>query len=341
MKRKEQENTMTEFRLENTAKKQNRFLKLTKRIFIGLTLFFLAVLVTGLVYQLAVTGLDKRKYSPPGKMVDVGGHRLHLYCTGEGARTVVLEAGLGGGVLDWSLVQPEIAKTARVCAYDRAGTGWSDAGPEPRDSRQIVNELHTLLQNAGLKPPFVLVGHSIGGVNAQLYASLFPDEVAGLVLVDSSHENQFSRKELPGYSAAYSLLIKLLAPVGVGRIIAGLRQPSENISPALANELAAIYSHTGHLFSVADEFSNIPKSMDDLRANPMRLGAKPLIVLTHGKAQDTESAESAWRELQSDLAKRSSSGKQIIAQNSGHYIQFDEPRLVIDAIREALNDGRE
>lgn len=316
---------------------QNRALNWTKWILMRLALVIGAVLLTGAAYQFIATRLDAGNYPAPGQMVDVGGYRLHLNCTGEGAQTVVLEAGLGGGMLDWSLVQPELAKFTRVCSYDRAGIGWSEVGMQPRDSRQIVQELHTLLKNAGLQPPFVFVGHSLGGVNVQLYASQYPDEVAGLVLVDSSHENQFLRSELPAPSPTYALIMKALAPVGVGRIVFNLQQSSANISPELKAEQAAIYSHTGHMYAVADEIDRIAESLADLRAHPMRLGDKPLIVLTHGKAEDMGNAEGVWQELQAELATRSTHSQHIIAKNSGHYIQFDEPDLVIEAVRQVVN----
>src|SRR5215210_6974824 len=124
-------------------------------------------------------------------MVDVGYYSLHLYCTGEGgAPTVVMDSGLGGTVLDWQLVQPEVAKFMRVCTYDRAGMGWSDPGAQPRTSQQIVKELHTLLGNAGVQGPYVLVGHSLGGTNMQVYDNQYSDEVAGIVLVDSALEDE-------------------------------------------------------------------------------------------------------------------------------------------------------
>src|SRR5438067_2718349 len=129
---------------------------------------------------------------PPGRLVDVGGWRLHLNCTGEARAsqpTVILEAGIGDFSVEWSLVQPGVAKFARVCSYDRAGDGWSDLGPHPRTMHQIVYELHTLLEKAGVKPPFVLVGHSYGGWLVRLYASTYPAEVAGLALVEAGADH--------------------------------------------------------------------------------------------------------------------------------------------------------
>src|SRR5918995_5554862 len=167
--------------------RSSRLWKWMKRVSIGLTGFVLLLLLAGVVYQFLATKNDERKYPAPGEMVDVGGYSLHLNCTGEeGTPTVVMDSGLGGTVLDWQLVQPEVAKFTRVCTYDRGGMGWSERSPQPRTSQQFVEELHALLGNAGVEGPYVLVGHSLGGVNVQLFVSQYPDEVAGMVLVDSA-----------------------------------------------------------------------------------------------------------------------------------------------------------
>ena len=316
-----------------------------KRALKGLAALAALLLLAGASYQFIATRVDARNYHAPGRMFDVGGHRLHLNCTGESPQTVLLESGLGGGALDWSSVQPEVTKFARVCSYDRAGAVWSEAGPSPRDAAQVVKELHTLLGSAGLRPPYVLVGHSLGGLYVQLYASRYPEEVAGVVLVDSTHEGQWLREELPPVPPYYAPLMKAAAPVGVVRLTLKFNRPSENIPEALAAELAALYSRTGHVYSVADELENMSKSMAEVRESPMRLGGKPLVVLTRGRPQpssspeESERAERAWRELQTDLAGRSSAAKHVIAENSGHYIQFDEPGLVIDSIRQVLGDA--
>jgi pimeloyl-ACP methyl ester carboxylesterase len=319
-----------------------RFWRWSKRGFKGLVVFIFGLLLTGTIYQFAATGMDERKYQPPGKMVDAGGYRLHLNCTGEGAATVVMDAGLGGGVLDWSAVQPEVSKFTRVCTYDRAGMGWSERGAAPRTSQQIAAELHTLLANAGVQAPFVLVGHSLAGITMQLYASRYGDEVAGMVLVDSSHENQLSQKEfrIPAFVPP---LTKALSLFGVGRLINNAAAPNPNLLREIDAERKAIYSHTGNTFTIADEMTAISGSMEQLRAAPMNLGDKPLIVISRGKKEDSSAAieesdrtERAWRAFQTDLAGRSTRGKQIIAERSGHYIQFDQPELVIDAIRQVV-----
>lgn len=149
----------------------------------------LVLMLAGAVYQAAATAADARRYPPPGQRIDVGGHRLHLYCMGSGLPTVIMEAGAGGFSLHWGLVQPELAKTTRVCSYDRAGLGWSDPRPGPTTSRGVAHELHELLTRAGVPGPYVLVGHSIGGFHVRFYAAEHPEQVAGMVLVDPSVED--------------------------------------------------------------------------------------------------------------------------------------------------------
>src|ERR687897_752250 len=155
----------------------SRLWKWTKRVLVGVVGLVVFVLLAGVIYQFVATKIDAYRWYPPSsEMVDVGGSSMHLHCTGEEGRapTVVMDIGAGGNLLDWQSVQPGVAKFARVCSYDRAGTGWSDQGPQPRTSQQIVKELHTLLGNAGVEGPYVLVGHSFGGVNMQLYARRHP-----------------------------------------------------------------------------------------------------------------------------------------------------------------------
>lgn len=161
----------------------------------------LAVLaVTGTVYQTIGSALTVGKYPPVGRMVSVGDHSMHIYCTGEGSPTVVLESGLSEGALSWSAVQPEISKTTRVCAYDRSGYFWSEPSKAERSSDVIARELMTLLNNAGEKGPYVVVGHSIGGLHVRAFSSRYPDQVVGMVLVDSSHEQQNSRLGYPAWA---------------------------------------------------------------------------------------------------------------------------------------------
>jgi pimeloyl-ACP methyl ester carboxylesterase len=329
---------------------RSRLWRWTKRVIVGIVGLVVVLLLAGVVFQFVMTRIDARRYPAPGELVDVGGYRLHLYCTGEpGAPTVVMDSGLGGTVLDWQLVQPEIAKFARVCTYDRAGMGWSEAGTQPRTSEQIVRELHTLLGNAGVRGPYVLVGHSFGGTNLQVYASQYPDEVAGMVLVDSALED----KEAVALTKSLQpspVLLKIYATIGLTRLPYTLGgEPPGLTSPELEDEQAVISSHRKHIFAIADETSSLEESFAENRAHPMSLGDRPLMVLTAASVQtegtglspdQADRLNNLHSESQAALTRRSVNARQIIAEDSGHYIQVEKPELVRSAIRQVVEAAR-
>src|SRR5215210_2370637 len=169
-----------------------RIMRRIWRPLLGLVGVLLALAVAGAIYQAIATMRAERAYPPPGEMVDVGGYSLHINCVGQGSPTVLLDGGSGEFSAQWVRVQREVSGTTRVCAYDRAGMSWSEMGPEPRDAKRISSELHALLKGANIEGPYVLVGHSLGGMYMQTYAARYPDEVAGVALVDSSQPDQFS-----------------------------------------------------------------------------------------------------------------------------------------------------
>src|SRR5512139_3161821 len=152
----------------------------------------LGLALIGYIYEPMAEAADAKAYPPPGQLVDVGGYRLHIHCTGSGSPTVVIDAGLGDWSTSWGeTVQPGVAKTTRICTYDRAGMGWSDPGPLPRDAARFARELHTLLQNAQIPGPYILVGHSLGGLPVRVFAHDYAPEVAGVVLIESMNPNHF------------------------------------------------------------------------------------------------------------------------------------------------------
>ena len=316
-----------------------RVWKVSKRVAFALVCVLIVAMVAGAIYQFVATRLDAREYPLPGQMVDIGGHRLHLNCTGQGSPTVILEAGLGGGSLDWDLVQPGVAGFTRVCSYDRSGVAWSERGAAKADALQVIDELHRLLSAANITPPYVFAGHSLGGIYAQLYAAKYPDEVVGMVLVDSSSQDQLDRMGgIPGF---LPYILKGAAPVGLTRII-GKRfiKPPPELSTEANSRRTALYLMSKHVYAVADEMENIAADMDELRSSPMDLGNRPLIVLVHGLIDPSAlETEAIWSELQNGLAKRSSNSQLIIAKQSGHYIQFSEPKLVVDSIRRVVEQG--
>jgi pimeloyl-ACP methyl ester carboxylesterase len=159
------------------------------------TPFVLAII--GATYHAAASQLDQRNYPPPGQLVEVGGYTLHLHCAGEGTPTVILDAANQGTVSNWIWIQSELATTTRVCAYDRAGLGWSDLSPEPQDTKQNAQALHTLLRNANAPAPYVLVGHSFGGLYVRMFAEMYPTEVVGMVLIEGTHPDALKALGLP------------------------------------------------------------------------------------------------------------------------------------------------
>ena len=201
---------------------------------------------------------DLPPYPPPGRLVDVGGWRLHLNCTGDiraTQPTVVLETGLGDFSVEWSLVQPGVARFARVCSYDRAGDGWSDLGPNPRTLRQIVYELHTMLERAGERRPYVLVGHSYGGWLVRLYQNTYPSEVTGLVLVEAGADNPWrmmadgklvrsselaAGRPIPAVKTAGPLRVSDIPPTALQQMRAGLPEASRHANEPRQGELSGL-----------------------------------------------------------------------------------------------------
>lgn len=309
-------------------------------LFAGLAALIAALALAGAIYQVIATRQSERKYPPPGRLVDVGGYRLHLLCSGpestDGSPTVVMDAGIGECSLGWSLVQPAIAKFARVCTYDRAGLGWSDPALTARTSQQIVNDLHALLTNAGIEPPYIMVGHSFGGLNLRLYASRFPDEVVGMVMVDSSHEDYPIGHLIP----LYVRLGLLSAPLGLPRLLAGVAMSENPIFAADSKyppAYRAIATSTKYLNTVRREYSAADESWKQGRNSAKSLGDRPLVVLLPASGHELFPVAG---KLQTDLAGRSTEGKLIFVENSGHHIQHDQPETVVDAVREVVEAVR-
>lgn len=292
------------------------------------------------------------KYPPIGQMVDVGGYKLHLYCQGSVSPTVVLEAGSGATGLYWSLVQPEVAKFARVCVYDRAGYGWSDPSPKPRTYPVMAEELHTLLANAKIPGPYLLVGHSLGGIIVRHFAYQYPAEVAGLVLVDSATEGQMERfpaalKKLQNPDDLLKLLQGLEASIASGQ---AAKNPDAflPLEPRLPRQTAETFRALmlAHPKQVAAVRAELEVIAGEKPAPLRRLGNLKLIVLSHGYTDPAgqpdvppeviREYEQVWAQLQSELAALSSYSKHQVAQKSGHNIQLEQPDAVIRAIREVL-----
>lgn len=323
-----------------------------KRIGLGLICLTAVLLLSGAAYQFISTKIDKGTYPPPGKMVDVGGYRLHIQCTGQGGPTVVFDAGMGCNSLEWGLVQPAVSKFTQACSYDRAGNGWSDESPLERTSQNIVDELHTLLKNAKIPGPYILVGHSFGGPNVLLYANQYPDEVAGVVLVDSSHEDQLDKMPpMPEPSENMALFLTYFG--GIRLMYAYLPAYKTLLEKSLEmfpDTIKAAYPATtvtnSALRTIFKETALLDKSLKQLKATGAKLENKPLIVITAGKILKAEEVglpeeqvnqiNKVWKDLQLDLVAKSTKGKQIIAENSGHMITREQPEIIVQAIQEVI-----
>ena len=210
-----------------------------RRVARGLLVLFVVLAAAGFLYENISEARDRRFNPMPGKLVDVGGYRMHIYCTGQGSPTVILDSGLGDSYVVWQKVQPQIEKLSRICSYDRAGIGYSEPSSRPRTSRVMAEELHTLLKTAGIAPPYVLVGHSMEGYTVRLFASLYPSEVAGMVLVDASHPDQENRfppalKEWKKSELRTAEFVEFSMPVGIPRLL-GLCDPDPVIRAAECN----------------------------------------------------------------------------------------------------------
>jgi pimeloyl-ACP methyl ester carboxylesterase len=258
----------------------------------------------------------------PGRLYDVGGHRLHLNCTGTGSPTVVLESGLGGNSAAWTPIAAATSGTTRVCTYDRAGTGWSDDAARPQDSLAVTGDLHRLLSVAGEHGPFVLAGHSTGGVYVMTYAARFPEEVAGLVLLDSASPRQFS--VLPEYASQYPMMQRLygvsptLARLGITRLVPTL---SANEIPGDAGKQAGIFSvRPRDLRTARDELSTYHRTFAQAQALTT-LGSKPLVVVS---ASDTLAHTVGWPTAQDQLTALSRNASHRTAQST-HQGLLDHP----------------
>ena len=327
-------------------RRRNRWILWTGRILLGLLALIVLLAASGATYEAIMRASDARRYPHPGQLVDVGGHRLHLHCVGQGSPTVVLDTGLGAFSLDWGAVQPQIATSTRVCAYDRAGLGWSEPGPLPRSPQQFADELHLLLTKAGVEGPYVLAVHSISGKTARLFASQHPNGVAGMVLIDARHESvdehltpeqiaaegaqQRRFQNMIGWMAKFGLVRLLWAPAWP-RALPG----SENLSAETRTAIGVLQARPQQIENALAEGEGRTESDTQLRA-AAPLGETPLIVLASAQSIDHLPF---WKEAQQIMAGLSSNSRLVVAP-SGHAVHFEQPALVVESIRQVVDAAR-
>ncbi|USB31833.1 alpha/beta hydrolase [Paenibacillus sp. YPG26] len=312
----------------------------------------LLLVSSGFGYEWYASRQAKADYPPPGRLIDAGGYKLHINKIGSGSPTILLEAASGETSLSWKDIPKELAKSATVVSYDRGGFAWSEQATTPRTGPNIVRELHTALKNEGIQGPYLLVGHSLGGVYSRLFAQTYTEEVAGLVLVDAKPEDDDTRTapilaeehfQKPTPSAFVS---KLLKQSGIMRIfqdslLEGLVKESDR--PEFINVIA----QPKYFDAVEEEGESVPQLANLVRGH--QLGALPIRVIARGlippenarsglSAEAGKRIEEIWQEGQREMLRLSTDSKLIIARNSGHYIIHDEPGLVIKVIQDLIQE---
>lgn len=262
----------------------------------------------------------------PGKRFDVGGYQLHIHCSGSGSPTVIVDVGLGDDSTDWTPIQQAVSTNTRICVFDRPGYGWSDFGPSPRTSNRIASELEILLEQAEIAPPYILVGHSFGGYNIRVFAANNPQMVAGMVLVDASHEDQYNQ-------------FKIKLPNNFNRRGTIMILPKSTDSLAHANKPPVLRERAFH--AARAEISALDESSMQLQKNSA-LPIVPLIVISRGKPEwygdvSQQQRENTWIDLQQDLSHLSPISTHMFAHQSGHAIPHEQPEIIIEAIEQIVS----
>ena len=292
---------------------------------------------SGAAYESIAGAGDAAAYPPAGRLVDVGGYRLHLDCRGEGSPTIVMDAGLGASSLDGSLVQPALASTTRACAYDRAGMGWSDAGPEPRSPSNLARELHLLLKNADIAGPYILVGHSLAGKTVRMFAAAYPADVAGIVLVDARSEKLDRSADADAFATALeaqAAWFSLARKLGVVRLLGGAVLDLPLVPAALASQMALLGTTPAAI--AATTWEGLSRAADDEALAETTLGTVPLTVVAAGENMN----EPEWAAAQEAMVRLSTDGQMVVAAGSGHAVHLEDPALVIDAAGRQLDEIR-
>jgi pimeloyl-ACP methyl ester carboxylesterase len=330
-----------------------------RRAGIAAAVVLVLLLVGSAVFEFVAGARDRRRFPPVGQLVDAGGYRLHIYCSGTGSPAVIFESGFGMTLNAWALVQPSVAELTRACSYDRPGYGWSDEPPDPRTGKLETADLHRALSNAGIPGPYVLAGHSMGGGQVRLFASRYPNDVAGMVIVASGHEDWRTRNP-PAVNEDIDAVDRfiqaaaVLSRVGVSRLIGALFHPAvaeeyaallrKYLPPRVAESEVAYLAQPKHIRAMAEETRATSETEAQLRT-ARDFGDMPLIVLSErwdlspqSGAKEKEAAR-VEDELQGEMARFSRNGRQIRV-DSGHLIPLEKPAVVIDAVREVVTLAR-
>lgn len=290
--------------------------------------------------------LNSQQMSPPGQRVDIGGYSLHLHCLGSGTPTVVMDSGLSRSSLYWSLVAPEIARQTRVCLIDRPGYGWSDRSPLARTSQNIAREIHAALNAAAIEPPYLLVGHSLGGLNAWCLAQMYPETVAGLVLVDAVTPGVYERMGdifRQNMASVRELFSRLLFFSNLGLIPWGLQLLPQTAPPFVrqlpqSDRTTAIAQFTSSTWETAIAENDLMATGAAAARHHPLARSLPVMVLSHSRAMFSPLGEQIWREVHGEVASYFTRGQHQVVAESGHDIHLDRAQAVIAAIKEILTE---
>jgi pimeloyl-ACP methyl ester carboxylesterase len=307
-----------------------------------------AILIAGLVFQAVSVEFDKRGYLPPGQLVNVNGHTLHIYCTGEGSPTVILEAGAYSYSTEWYWVQQQLSATNRVCSYDRAGYGWSEPVAGSRDGLQLVHELHGLLQAANIPGPYVMAGHSLGGVTDPIYVAEYPGEVLGLVLVDSAipltslDPSGYEKYKAQNESAYW--LLSALVRFGAARFIIGREVAGYGLPSNVAAELTSLKSNNQAVDTWDAEVRQSLLKLSQQAKAAEDFGTRPLIILWAGHPELTTPEDRAkLKTIWSQVAVHSSNSVTRVIDGADHgSIEGNEQYAaqISAAVREVIESAR-
>lgn len=282
------------------------------------------------------TSFQTNEQTYPGELIDIGSHRLHIHCVGEGSPAIIIDSGIGGFSLEWSRIQNKLSNEFRVCSYDRAGYGWSDPGPTPRTTARISRELHVLLSEANVQGPYILVGHSFGGYNIRYFASEYPDLVAGMVFVDASHPEQFNTEEFKRIKATTKASIRKMEPVVSKNFPVGKMFTAYQLMSSYKSKMTVLNESELMDLSAAQVMSH----------REQQAYSFPVVIITRGKRvwphnEMGDRREQKWANLQNDLEDLSLDTKHFIAYKSGHIVHLDQPKLVTKTILLAASRARQ
>lgn len=313
------------------------------RFLIGLIAFLILLAITGMIYQTAATESDQRSYPPPGVLVNVNGYKMHIHCIGQGSPTILLDHVGGGSSMDWALIQPKLAEHTRVCVYDRAGYGWSDYTPAPRTLEQQVNELQSLLRGANEQGPFVFVGHSYGARVGRVFASKYPDQVIGLVMMDTGllyDDPRYPHETLTGLQNEIKMIqvINNLTPFGLLRLLHPILidNPVYDL-PANADRANDSFVATNRFWkSMKDQMDVLPVIFEE-EHNVTTLGDLPLLVLISAERDEVT------RQANIETSALSTRGRYHIVEGATHMslaYRIADAQVCTNGILEILDESR-